>query len=101
MKRIAIATSLLVIGLAGCASTGSSDPAAMAARGCEDFARGEGARPVSVEGVDTVSDGDANYKVRMRVEDRVSRKVSAECLYSSTSNRARWATPLPEGFARI
>jgi hypothetical protein len=99
MKHIAIVAALAAAGLAGCATGG--DPASVAARECGYFARVEGARLVGVDGVDTVSEGDANYKVRLRVEDAMSRKVNAECLYSSASNKARWATPLPNGFARI
>jgi len=102
MKSIATTVSLVAIGvsvLAGCATGG--DPAAVAARQCGYFAGVEGARLIGVDGVDAVSDGDANYKVRMRIEDGMSRRTSAECLYSSVSNKARWATPLPNGFVRI
>ena len=99
MKRVATLVSIAAIGLAGCATGG--DPAAVAARECGYFARVEGARVVNVEGVDAASDADANYKVRLRVEDGMSRRTSAACLYSSVSNKARWAAPLPEGFVRI
>ena len=102
MKTIAALASLAAIGiggLAGCATGG--DPAAVAARECGYFARVEGARLIDVTGVDAVSTGDANYKVRMRVEDGLTRRISAECLYSSASNTARWAEPLPKEFKRI
>lgn len=91
--------SIAAVGLVGCATSG--DPAAVATRECGYFARVEGARVLDVEGVDAVSSADANYKVRMRLEDGLSRRTSAECLYSSASNKARWASPLPSGFVRI
>lgn len=99
MRQIVLVTALAAAGLAGCATGG--DPANVAARECGYFARIEGARLVGVDGVDAVSEGDANYKVRLRVEDAMSRRTNAECLYSSASNKARWAAPLPNGFARI
>jgi hypothetical protein len=99
MKRIAALASLFAIGLAGCATGG--DPAAVAARQCGDFARQEGARLVGVDGVDATSEGDANFKVKMQVEDALSRRVKAECLFSSAGNKTRWASPLPSGFVKI
>lgn len=99
MRHIVLVAALAAAGLAGCATGG--DPANVAARECGYFARIEGARLVGVDGVDAVSEGDANYKVRLRVEDAMSRRTNAECLYSSASNKARWAAPLPDGFARI
>jgi len=99
MKRIAALASLVAVAVAGCATSG--DPGEVAARECGYFARVEGARVVGVEGVDAVSEGDANYKVRLQLEDGMSRRTSASCLYSSVGNKARWATPLPSGFVRI
>ncbi len=99
MRRIVLVAVLAAAGFAGCATTG--DPATVAARECGNFARIEGARLVGVDGVDAVSEADANYRVRLRVEDALSRRLNAECLYSSASNTARWAAPLPNGFARI
>jgi hypothetical protein len=99
MRHIVLVAALAAAGLAGCATGG--DPASVAARECGYFARMEGANLLGVDGVDPVSEGDANYKVRMRVEDALSRRMNAACLYSSASNKARWASPLPSGFARI
>ena len=99
MKRMTTLVSFAAIVLAGCATGG--DPASMAARECGNFARVEGTRLLDVEGVEPVSDGDANFKVKLRVEDGMSRRTTAECLYSSVSNKARWAAPLPNGFVRI
>jgi hypothetical protein len=94
MKHVAKLATLAALGLAGCAT--SSDPGALAARECGYFARVEGARVVDVESVDAVSDG---FKVRMKVEDGLSRRTSAECLYAS--NKASWVSPLPNGFQKI
>lgn len=99
MRHILMTATLAAVTLAGCATTG--DPAQLAARECGNFARLEGARLVGVEGTDAVSQADANYKVRMKVEDALSRRISAECLYSSATKTARWAAPLPKGFERI
>lgn len=98
MRRIAMLAGITV-GLAGCATGG--DPAAVAQRECGYLAQNDGARLVRVDGVDAVSDGDANFKVKMVVEDALSRQTSAECLYSSASNKARWAAPLPARFNRV
>ena len=103
MKQNAVIASMVAVsvaGLAGCA-TGGGDPAAVAERQCSNFANVEGARLVDVQSIEPVSDGDANFKVRMRVEDGLTRRMTAECLYSSTSNKARWATPLPAEFKRV
>lgn len=94
MKRVAMLAMLAAIGLAGCATGG--DPGAVAARECGYFARVEGARVVDVESVDAVSNG---FKVRMKVEDGLSRRTSAECLYASS--KASWVSPLPNGFQKI
>jgi hypothetical protein len=99
MKRIALLAALGTIALAGCATGG--DPAALAERECGNFARVEGARLIGVDGVDTVTEGDANFKVKMQVEDAMSRRTRADCLYSSANKQARWAAPLPTGFQRI
>ncbi len=99
MRHIMITAAIAAATLAGCAT--GNDPARMAERECGNFARVEGARLVGVEGVDTVSQGDANYKVRMKVEDALSRRINAECLYSSSTKTARWSEPLPKGFERI
>jgi len=100
MKSVVALASLVVIGVAGCAAT-SGDPATVAVRECGYFARAEGARVLGVDGVDAVADGDANYKVRMQLEDKVARRMPAECLYSSVSNKTRWQNPLPSGFMRL
>ena len=100
MKRIAALVTLAALGaggLAGCATGG--DAATVAARQCGYFARVEGARLLGVDGVETAADGD--YKVKLQIEDGMSRRTNAECLYSSTSKQARWAAPLPNGFVRI
>ena len=102
MKQIAVIASMVamgIAGLAGCATGG--DPAAVAERQCSNFANVEGARLVDVQSIEPVSEADANFKVRMRVEDGLTRRMTAECLYSSTSNKARWATPLPAEFKRV
>jgi hypothetical protein len=99
MKRIAALASIVAVAVAGCATSG--DPGEVAARECGYFARAEGARVIGVDGVDAVSEGDANYKVRLKVEDGMSRRTTAACLYSSAGNKARWAEPLPSGFIRI
>lgn len=99
MRHILIAATIAASTLAGCATP--NDPARLAERECGNFARIEGARLVGVEGVDAVTQGDANYKVRMKVEDALSRRLNAECLYSSSTKTARWAAPLPKGFERI
>lgn len=95
MKTIVTLASVAVIGLAACA-TGGGDPSSVAARECGYFARAEGAHVVGVEGVEAVGDG---FKVRLKVEDALARRANAECLYSA--NKASWAAPLPNGFAKI
>jgi len=99
MLRIAIPTVLMAIGLAGCATSGA-DPAAVAERECGYLAKNDGARLVRVDGIDAVTEGDANFKVKMLLEDTLARQTNAECLYSSVSNKARWAMPLPPSFLR-
>lgn len=99
MRPIILAAAIAASTLAGCAT--GSDPARLAERECGNFARIEGARLVGVDGVDATAQGDANYKVRMKVEDALSRRINAECLYSSATRTARWAEPLPKGFERI
>jgi len=103
MKRIAALASMVSIGIAGVAAcaTGGDPGAAVAERQCSNFANVEGARLVDVQSVEPVSGGDANFKVKMRVEDGMTRRITAECLYSSASNKAWWATPLPEHFKRV
>ncbi|HTT13457.1 MAG TPA: hypothetical protein VMG60_21505 [Burkholderiaceae bacterium] len=99
MRRIAMLGGIVVVGVTGCATGG--DPAATAERECGYLARNDGARLVRVDGVEAVSEGDANFKVKMLVEDALERKANAECLYSSASNKARWAAPLPASFRRV
>src|SRR5262245_7815363 len=99
MLRIAIPTALMAIGLAGCATSG--DPAAVAERECGFLAKNDGARLVRVDGIDPVTEGDANFKVKMLLEDALQRQTNAECLYSSAGNKARWASPLPARFMRV
>ncbi|HUL66335.1 MAG TPA: hypothetical protein VLW55_17180 [Burkholderiaceae bacterium] len=98
MLRIAIPTTLMAIALAGCATSG--DPAAVAERECGFLAKNDGARLVRVDGIDAVTESDANFKVKMLLEDALARQTNAECLYSSASNKARWASPLPSRFMR-
>src|SRR5215470_13427278 len=98
MLRIAMLAGIVIAGVSGCATGG--DPAAAAQRECGYLAQNEGARLVSVDGVDAVSEGDANFKVKMLLEDSLARRANAECLYSSASNKARWAAPLPASFRR-
>src|SRR5262245_3121853 len=99
MKQIALLAVLGTVTLAGCATSG--DSAAVAERECGNFARVEGARIVGVDGVDAVTEGDANFKVKLQVEDAMSRRTRADCLYTSANKQARWAAPLPTGFQRI
>ena len=98
MLRIAVLAGIVIVGVTGCATGG--DPTAAAQRECGYLAQNEGARLVSVDGVDAVSEGDANFKVKMLLEDALARRTNAECLYSSASNKARWASPLPPSFRR-
>jgi len=100
MRRAALLTAMAAVGLAACATgSGSEDPAAMASRRCSNFARAEGARPVNVDGVEPAG-GQSSYRVRMRVEDGLARRLTAECLYDATGDTARWASPLPQEFVR-
>jgi hypothetical protein len=99
MRRIAVLAGIMIVGVTGCATNG--DPAASAERECGYLAKNDGARLVRVDGVDAVSDGDANFKVKMLVEDGLERRANAECLYSSASNKAWWAAPLPASFRRV
>jgi hypothetical protein len=99
MRNTILVVALGAAAIAGCATGG--DPAAVAARQCGHFARSEGARLVGVDSVDPVSDGDANFKVRLSVEDALARKMSMSCLYSSAGNKTRWESPLPSGFFRL
>jgi hypothetical protein len=95
MKGLVLAALSAAFGLSACATGG--DPAAVATRECRYFARAEGARLLDVQGVEPVADG---FKVKMRVEDGMSRKANAECVYSSANSKASWVQPLPAGFVR-
>jgi hypothetical protein len=98
MKRVVWLASLGAVSILGCA-TGAGDPSSQAARACSDFARLEGTRLVGVDGVEPA--GGADFRVRLRVEDGLSRRLNAECLYSASANQARWVSPLPSGFVKI
>jgi hypothetical protein len=97
--RMGTVVAMAIAALAGCATSG--DPATVAERQCGYFANVEGARLVDVKAVEPVAQGDADFKVTMRVEDGLTRRMTAECLYSSSTNKARWATPLPPEFKRV
>lgn len=100
MKRKATFALLAAVILAACA-TGASDPVAVAARECGNFACVEGTRLIGVDAVEPASGGESGYRVRMRVEDGLSRRISAECMYTAANNTVRWAVPLPAGFVRL
>lgn len=100
MKSLLARASLAVIGATlatACAQTGTAiAPEARAQQQCGYFAREEGLRLLQVTGVE--ADGNS-YRVKMRLEDGLNRKLDATCIYAANGNRA-WAQALPS-YVRI
>ena len=88
--------TLSAVALAGCAST--AGPNAGAELQCTYLARSDGLKLHQVDGVQSNANG--VIALNVRVEDAVGRRVSAVCNYTTATNTAAWAQPLPAGMRR-
>lgn len=91
----ALAVTAAVVLLAACAS--SSAPAKSnteAETACRSFVVQEG---LIVSRVGQAEAIDGGFRVPVRVEDRLGRRVDNACVIAG--NQTRWASPLPAGIA--
>jgi hypothetical protein len=90
----AVATAAVAaLALSACASTDAGAPSAStAAVHCQGLANADGLRVVNT-GTATAAEG--GFRVPMKVEDRVGRRVDATCVFAS--GQPRWASALPAG----
>jgi hypothetical protein len=89
------AATAAVVLLAACAS--SSAPAkstAEAELACRSFVVQEG---LIVSRVGQAAAVDGGFRVPVRVEDRLGRRIDNACVIAG--NQTRWANPLPDGIA--
>lgn len=87
------AAAVAVLALSACASTDAGTPSASAAAvQCQGLASAEGLRVVNT-GAATAADG--GFRVPMKVEDRIGRRVDATCVFAG--GQPRWASALPAG----
>lgn len=93
MKRLALAAAGALVMLAGCAS--SAPDARRAELMCQALANADGLRAADV-GSPVAADG--GYRVPMKLEDKIGRRVDASCQVAGAD--ARWAPALPTGLAR-
>ena len=100
MKRLATVAPFLApvvaLGLAGCASSGPVASEGQAERQCRAFVALEGLR---VNQVGSAVAADGGYRVAVRIEDKLGRRLDNACLIAGT--QTRWATPLPAAFERL
>ena len=86
-----------VVALAACAQPGSTNAAAEHAQlQCMYLARDAGLKVAEYTSVESLA---SSHHVRMKVEDRVGRRVNASC--EVAGGKARWMEALPAGLARI
>ncbi len=86
-----------VVALAACAQPGSTNAAAEQAQlQCMYLARDAGLRVYEYTSVEALS---ASHQVKMKVEDKVGRRVNASC--EVAGGKARWMEALPAGLARV
>ena len=91
------AVPAVVLVLAACAQPGSPNAAAdQAELQCSYLAREAGLRVTEVTAVQALA---ASHQVKMKVEDRLGRRVNAAC--EVAGGKARWMEALPPGLARI
>ena len=86
-----------VVALAACAQTGPTNAAAEQAQlQCMYLARDAGLKVSEYTSVEALA---ASHQVKMKVEDRVGRRVNASC--EVAGGKARWMEALPAGLARV
>ena len=86
-----------VVALAACAQPGSTNAAAEQAQlQCMYLARDAGLRVYEYTSVEALA---ASHQVKMKVEDKVGRRVNASC--EVAGGKARWTEALPAGLARV
>lgn len=98
MKRSTLAAAAVAAGavltLAGCATSGT--PGARTAEVmCQGLATADG---LSTADLGAAVAADGGFRVPMKVQDRVGRRIDTSCVYAN--NEARWAQPLPAGLSR-
>ena len=97
MQVLKIIVPAGVISLAGCAQPGSTNAAAEQAQlQCMYLTRDAGLRVYEYTSVEALA---ASYQVKLKVEDRVGRRVNASC--EVADGKARWMEALPAGLARV
>jgi uncharacterized lipoprotein YmbA len=95
MKTPALLTAVASLALAGCASTnGTVQNTSQAEMTCRSFVTVEG---LGVAQMGKAETADGGFRVPVRVEDRLGRRIDNACIISN--NQARWASPLPSGVA--
>ena len=97
LESVRIAVEGGVVTLAACAQTGPTNAAAEQAQlPCMYLARDAGLKVSEYTAVESLA---ASHQVRMKVEDRVGRRVNASC--EVAGGKARWLEALPAGLARV
>jgi hypothetical protein len=92
-----LAVPAVVVMLAACAQSGSPNAAADQAQlQCSYLARDAGLRVTEYTSVEALA---ASHQVKMKVEDRLGRRVNASC--EVAGGKARWMEALPPGLARL
>jgi hypothetical protein len=98
MQLLKFVVPAAVVALAaGCAQTGSVNAAAEQAQmQCSYLARDAGLRVAEYVSVESLA---ASHQVKMKLEDRLGRRVNGSC--EVAGGKARWMEALPAGLARL
>jgi hypothetical protein len=95
MKTAAALTAVVTLALVGCASNPAAvQTTSQAELNCRSFVGLEG---LSVAQLGKAEAADGGFRVPVRIEDRLGRRLDNACIVANS--QTRWASPLPAGLA--